>query len=838
MKKPLSAVKYKEPAENSIIFRLVVFVLGLVNLAAGCSFVATPWPLLLSFLFVAACGSYLSYRCRAKQMRWQSYVVVIGIFLVAMNSLYELLWHLDLGEQPYSAAVLHFFVGTWAVHTFELRSRSDLNQTGLLGIIIFCFAAWLGKSLLFAVYAFLYVALGAVMLYYDCLSRTSQAWLARQTQAIELTPIKRKTVSDAVNFHPGNRALVVASLPLACLIIFLFLPRADAFIDETVAYLRSLMAQPQGLGLQVVASQKQSDKPWHAPARKNTANLHNHGSKHGSGLPLIASQEQSNMARRALAGKKPAGAGAADSHMPPNPNSNHDRARSERSKLATQKSAAKQSRLPPAKGNAKNQTATENAVPGDDDLNIQTQANQSDQLLFKMRSARTVYCRMFAFDTFDGSIWTASDREANVLKRPAQGAYQLSDVKSLEVPSALPAISLNQEYWIERELNRNLPLTWIPASVAVNYSQITVDNYGAVRIDGNLKKGAHFKATSQMPVYDLQKMLNEPELDQIEENELRAFMPQYLQVPANLSDRFISLSEQIQSVKGNWFAKAQYIRQYLRSRFTYTVQKQRAECPVDQFLFVRKAGDCKDFATSEALLCRAIGIPARVVAGYAPGKVNPISGLTEVRVKHRHVWSEIYIPHYGWVPFDATPQGSLPDKLAEQAFNIDSIRRSLAADDTKPKPDRNIDRKDVDRKVVDSPLQVNRRAETGGFVLAAIASLIGIFVAYKLLKRSGIADAKKHAAMKFMEQVEKDLKRWRVERAPSDTCTEFSARLKSVVDERQRLHKPVNLDVINIVDEFLENYSAAYFGNKDRNKELEKLANDIHNMLANSRPVR
>ena len=63
--------------------------------------------------------------------------------------------------------------------------------------------------------------------------------------------------------------------------------------------------------------------------------------------------------------------------------------------------------------------------------------------------------------------------------------------------------------------------------------------------------------------------------------------------------------------------------------------------PVADFLFERKRGFCSHYATSFALLMRLAGTPARVVAGYRGGEVNPVGGFVVVRQDHAHAWCEV-----------------------------------------------------------------------------------------------------------------------------------------------------------------------------------------------------
>ena len=77
---------------------------------------------------------------------------------------------------------------------------------------------------------------------------------------------------------------------------------------------------------------------------------------------------------------------------------------------------------------------------------------------------------------------------------------------------------------------------------------------------------------------------------------------------------------------------------------------------LDAFLFRDHAGYCQHFAGATALLLRMGGVPARVVAGFAPGSRDGQDRI--IRDFDAHSWVEAYFPHYGWVTFDPTPGDS------------------------------------------------------------------------------------------------------------------------------------------------------------------------------------
>ena len=102
-----------------------------------------------------------------------------------------------------------------------------------------------------------------------------------------------------------------------------------------------------------------------------------------------------------------------------------------------------------------------------------------------------------------------------------------------------------------------------------------------------------------------------------------------------------------------------------------------------------KEGVCEDYAALFTALCRAAGVPARVVYGYTdPAGTGEIfqlaSGDTLSLRGYRHAWVEFYLEGEGWLPADPTFEngsgtlryfGSVPhgDRIAQNYLDL-SIR--------------------------------------------------------------------------------------------------------------------------------------------------------------------
>ncbi len=89
---------------------------------------------------------------------------------------------------------------------------------------------------------------------------------------------------------------------------------------------------------------------------------------------------------------------------------------------------------------------------------------------------------------------------------------------------------------------------------------------------------------------------------------------------------------------------------------------------VDEFLFDTKRGFCEHFAAAFVFALRAAGVPARVVAGYQGGEVNPVDGYLVVRQYDAHAWAEAWIAGRGWVRIDPTAI-SAPSRINSNLAN-------------------------------------------------------------------------------------------------------------------------------------------------------------------------
>ena len=98
--------------------------------------------------------------------------------------------------------------------------------------------------------------------------------------------------------------------------------------------------------------------------------------------------------------------------------------------------------------------------------------------------------------------------------------------------------------------------------------------------------------------------------------------------------------------------------------------------PLQEFLFVRRAGHCEYFAAAMAVMLRSLGVPSRVVNGFQRGEWNPYGQYYIVRYYDAHSWVEAFMPDVGLGDLrpDAAGDGGLASGQRPTLLYLDSLR--------------------------------------------------------------------------------------------------------------------------------------------------------------------
>jgi transglutaminase-like putative cysteine protease len=118
------------------------------------------------------------------------------------------------------------------------------------------------------------------------------------------------------------------------------------------------------------------------------------------------------------------------------------------------------------------------------------------------------------------------------------------------------------------------------------------------------------------------------------------------------NDEIIKKAEELTEAKLSDYRKAMSIFEYVNMGLTYDTSEEYANKGALS-AYENQKGVCEEFATLFAALCRASGIPTRVIEGYRLDmeKIDEETGKIDTT---NHVWAEIYLKDFGWLPVEPT----------------------------------------------------------------------------------------------------------------------------------------------------------------------------------------
>jgi protein-glutamine gamma-glutamyltransferase len=265
-----------------------------------------------------------------------------------------------------------------------------------------------------------------------------------------------------------------------------------------------------------------------------------------------------------------------------------------------------------------------------------------DAPVMYVRTGAPAYWRGLVFDTYQNGVWTASshfyrDMPPYVPPRllpPAPVSNLGTFVQTFRVLRPLPGV-----------INAAYPIQSLYAPVAA----LRLDAYGTFHTPDQLRPGQTYSVVSYIPNLS-------PDVLRSDEPGVRPYGDNL--ASGSLSPRAADLAAQVTAGTTNVFDTVMALTTYLQGNYRYTLDLARVptgQDPVDWFLFGVKSGYCEQFATAETLMLRSLGIPARLVTGYATGDYDPVLDQAVVREHDAHAWVEVYFAGHGWVPVDPTP---------------------------------------------------------------------------------------------------------------------------------------------------------------------------------------
>ena len=295
------------------------------------------------------------------------------------------------------------------------------------------------------------------------------------------------------------------------------------------------------------------------------------------------------------------------------------------------------------------------------------------------------YWRSFSFDIYTGSGWVSSQSKSL--------NYKPEQVLSAIIPNGYRLLHQNFSmqygeegslYWSGTLYRSNLPLmaAWrIPPEQDLPQA---VDPFGGADLYGALNFAADFQVDSLVRQVSVEQMRSAG-------RDIPDFIQQrYTSLPASVPERVYALARDLTSSAATPYDEAMAIESYLRNNYPYSLDVPLPAAGLDvadTFLFELKRGYCDYYATAMAVMARSVGLPARLVTGFATGSYNASTAEYIVTAADAHSWVEIYFPGLGWVEFEPTagqPEIFHPTQgqsVAQSELNpgpgLDKIVRSL-----------------------------------------------------------------------------------------------------------------------------------------------------------------
>lgn len=257
-----------------------------------------------------------------------------------------------------------------------------------------------------------------------------------------------------------------------------------------------------------------------------------------------------------------------------------------------------------------------------------------------------------ALTEFDGKRWFNTKETGEDIR------VQPDHSVTLRTGRARPGERLVYRVQLSEIAPETLFFAGTPQWISINLPGIHVTRGGSVRVSSAGTSGLRYNAASVVED-EISTPRTPPEpLSPFDRDDM-------LLLPDNLDVRIPRLAREIIEGSPTEMQKARAIEKYLRRNYGYTLQLLPASVPdpLANFLFERRKGHCEYFASSMAVMLRTIGIPSRVVTGFASGVYNPLTGWQVVRASDAHSWVEAWIAGHGWRTFDPTP----PDPSAIQS---------------------------------------------------------------------------------------------------------------------------------------------------------------------------
>lgn len=283
--------------------------------------------------------------------------------------------------------------------------------------------------------------------------------------------------------------------------------------------------------------------------------------------------------------------------------------------------------------------------------------------VYEVYTRETGKVRTAVYSRYTGRDWRL-DRNATTVNLPAHEQRNVSPVGTsgvsyslhhFNVPNPVPpgARMVRETFVTLSRGQQTIPASgtvvelWYPSRTAY------LHNTGCLTGNTHRSAGKVLEVISAVKEYSPEELRAVPPAASADDQP----EPETLELP-NSAMEVAQLARRITQGLPTAYDKVQAIIGYIENNCTYTLQEEVTPPGSDaaaHYLFRSKRGACDLAATATAVMCRGVGIPARVAVGYVLDEPLPQGGGYLVRQAHAHMWVEAFFPTLGWVPFDPAP---------------------------------------------------------------------------------------------------------------------------------------------------------------------------------------
>jgi len=284
-------------------------------------------------------------------------------------------------------------------------------------------------------------------------------------------------------------------------------------------------------------------------------------------------------------------------------------------------------------------------------MNLSGQFRLADYEVLRVWSPQARYWRAVVYDRYNGQGWTMNQPISST--RLAPGDARLAPTKyedRIEVTQIVEVVQSRGDYLVGSSEPIRVDTAVVAESLVRPQRQVADEPNPIgepLALRAPMIPGKTYQVTSSVSVADSNS------LRQAGTDYPADIRSRYTRLPA-IPQRVRDLAASLTADASNPYDKARAIEAYLRTLpYSLDIPPPPPDRDgVDYFLFDVKAGYCDYYASAMAVMARSVGIPARVVTGYATGSRDSVEEPFIVRDSNAHSWVEVYFPKYGWIEFE------------------------------------------------------------------------------------------------------------------------------------------------------------------------------------------